>query len=76
MYIICELKLFLDTKYSIKPTTTIMSSIDLRGEDMDMTESLVDQELGEGARSTTGVTEELRGAQLEVKRLLFMVEHH
>ena len=44
-----------------------MSDENLSGVDVDMTESLVNQELGDGARSTTGVTDEIRNAQLEVK---------
>ena len=44
-----------------------MSDENLSGVDVDMTESLVNQELGEGAGSTTGVTDEIRNAQLEVK---------
>ena len=64
---ICGLKLFLDTKYSQTNKRAIMSEENLSGVDVDMTESLVNQELGEGAGSTTGVTDEIRNAQLEVK---------
>ena len=72
MYSICELKLFLDTKYSqTNKQASNMSSINLSGVDVDMTESLVDQELGEGAWSTTGVTDEFGNAQLEVKNVEF-----
>ena len=44
-----------------------MSSIHLSGDEetnVDMSESLVDQELG--TRSTTGLTDELNNSQLEV----------
>ena len=52
-----------------------MSEENLSGVDVDMTESLVNQELDDGVRSTTGVTDEIRNAQLEVKYTLCIAEY-
>ena len=46
-----------------------MSNSNVSDTEVEMTDSVVDRELGIETRSTTGLTDELNGAQVEVKTI-------